>query len=505
MASSFSTSSLSGSPFGAGPTDKLGKGNFVLWQAQVLPAIRGVRLTGYLDGTIAAPVTEIVVKRDDKEVKEPNPAYEDWESQDQKVLHFLITSLSREVLPHAVGARTAAELWATLQDMYSTQSRSVTTNTRIALANAEKGNKTMAEYVAAMKSLENEMISAGKILEDEDMVSYILTGLRDSEYNSLVAAILARPTPITVSELTWQLGRGGPGRGNGGGGQGGNGYPNNGYNGYNNNNGGNGGGGRGRGNYNNNGRGRGNGNAGGGDRPHCQLCNVTGHVVKDCWYRFDEDFVPRERSAAHINYNTANYGGGNNNWHLDTGATDHITSELDRLHTYEKYNGNDQVHAANGAESAEQRAHEITGNRSGTEAQGRSSAGTEAQGRAGPTDLRQQKTRLRPLCGSDTTNQQPPRQADSRLARALLPCAGPAHVLLPYLQDRLRAEAQELVATRRRPDLLRTTETASAADRAPIPEQIHLIPIEILLHASDQRHVQDLLLRKLVVLPLCSV
>jgi hypothetical protein len=34
---------------------------------------------------------------------------------------------------------------------------------------------------------------------------------------------------------------------------------------------------------------------------------------------------------------------------LDTGATDHITSELDRLHTYEKYNGNDQVHAANGA------------------------------------------------------------------------------------------------------------------------------------------------------------
>jgi hypothetical protein len=75
-------------------------------------------------------------------------------------------------------------------------------------------------------------------------------------------------------------------------------------------------------------------------------------------------------------------------------------------------------------------------------------------------------------------------------------------VLLPYLQDHLRAKAQELAATRRRPDLLRTTatETASAADRAPIPEQIHLIPIEILLHASDQFQVQDLLLRKLVVL-----
>ena len=34
---------------------------------------------------------------------------------------------------------------------------------------------------------------------------------------------------------------------------------------------------------------------------------------------------------------------------MDTGATDHITSELKRLHTHERYHGNDQVHTANGA------------------------------------------------------------------------------------------------------------------------------------------------------------
>jgi hypothetical protein len=35
------------------------------------------------------------------------------------------------------------------------------------------------------------------------------------------------------------------------------------------------------------------------------------------------------------------------NWHMDTGVTDHITSDLERLTIHDKYYGADQVHAAN--------------------------------------------------------------------------------------------------------------------------------------------------------------
>ena len=73
---------------------------------------------------------------------------------------------------------------------------------------------------------------------------------------------------------------------------------------------------------------------------------MTGHVVKDCWYRFDEDFVPRERTVNAANYNN---NGGNGGWVIDTGATDHVTGELERLHVHDKYHGHDQIHAANGA------------------------------------------------------------------------------------------------------------------------------------------------------------
>jgi hypothetical protein len=36
------------------------------------------------------------------------------------------------------------------------------------------------------------------------------------------------------------------------------------------------------------------------------------------------------------------------NWYADTGASDHLTSNLNRLHVHERYTGKDQVQVANG-------------------------------------------------------------------------------------------------------------------------------------------------------------
>jgi hypothetical protein len=35
-----------------------------------------------------------------------------------------------------------------------------------------------------------------------------------------------------------------------------------------------------------------------------------------------------------------------NTWYTDTGATDHITGELEKLAVCDKYNGGDQIHSA---------------------------------------------------------------------------------------------------------------------------------------------------------------
>jgi histone deacetylase 1/2 len=75
------------------------------------------------------------------------------------------------------------------------------------------------------------------------------------------------------------------------------------------------------------------------------VCFKEGHNAANCWHRFDADYVPDEKNAnavAHV-YGVAS------NWYTDTGAADHITSELDKLVIHDKYNGDDQICTASGA------------------------------------------------------------------------------------------------------------------------------------------------------------
>jgi hypothetical protein len=68
-------------------------------------------------------------------------------------------------------------------------------------------------------------------------------------------------------------------------------------------------------------------------------------VVQKCFKRFDRSFTGEEKVTSPA---TTSYGI-DTNWYADSGATDHITSDLDKLSIRDKYGGNDQVHTASGS------------------------------------------------------------------------------------------------------------------------------------------------------------
>jgi histone deacetylase 1/2 len=63
-----------------------------------------------------------------------------------------------------------------------------------------------------------------------------------------------------------------------------------------------------------------------------------------CYNRYNHAYNNDEGSAQHTGYNVNVEPA----WYLDTGATDHITSDLDRLAVREVYNGNERIHVSNG-------------------------------------------------------------------------------------------------------------------------------------------------------------
>jgi hypothetical protein len=74
------------------------------------------------------------------------------------------------------------------------------------------------------------------------------------------------------------------------------------------------------------------------------VCFKEGHNATNCWHRFDADYVPDEKNANA----TLHAYSVDSNWYTDTRATDHITSELDKLVVHDKYNGTDQIRTASG-------------------------------------------------------------------------------------------------------------------------------------------------------------
>ena len=96
------------------------------------------------------------------------------------------------------------QAWKAIKDMFSSQTCVRSINIRIALASIRKGNMFVAEYVGKMRSLCDEMASTSKPLDDEEILSYNLTGL-DIKFNPIVSAIVARVEPITLTELYAQL------------------------------------------------------------------------------------------------------------------------------------------------------------------------------------------------------------------------------------------------------------------------------------------------------------
>lgn len=161
-------------------------------------------MAGDLDGTIKEPLRMMKVKKGEKEEEVPDPLHAEWVSREQQVLSYLLLSISRDILVQVVSIPSAAGVWQAIEGVFASQSRARVINTRMALETTQKGNMTVIEYVTKMCDLTDEMASTGKRLDDEDLVSYILTGL-DLEFNPLVSAVATRVEPITVGELISQM------------------------------------------------------------------------------------------------------------------------------------------------------------------------------------------------------------------------------------------------------------------------------------------------------------
>ena len=200
MASSSSSGLAAAPSLGYPVTEKLAINNHTIWKAQILSALKGAQVFHFLSSATPIPPKTVAKSSEKPDEQVSNPDFEAWVAKDQQILNYLLSSLSRDILAQVVALPTAAAIWESIEGMFASQSRARVINTRMALANAQKGSSSIAKYFTKMKTLADDMASTGKKLEDEEIASYILSGL-DIKYNHVVSAIAARTEPISLGEL----------------------------------------------------------------------------------------------------------------------------------------------------------------------------------------------------------------------------------------------------------------------------------------------------------------
>jgi hypothetical protein len=63
---------------------------------------------------------------------------------------------------------------------------------------------SISEYIAKMKALVDEISAAGKPIEEDELVAYIINGL-DEEYEAVTLAIVAKNRSVSVAKVHSQL------------------------------------------------------------------------------------------------------------------------------------------------------------------------------------------------------------------------------------------------------------------------------------------------------------
>jgi hypothetical protein len=217
---------------------------------------------------------------------------------------------------------------------------------RVELATSKRRDLFAADFFRKITGLANELAAIGAPLREDEVLAYLLAGL-PAKYDPFVTSMTTKSEALSLDEVFVHLvafearclqhqadtqlqfgasahyaGRGAHNRGDRGRGH-------------------RGGGGRSRGGAP--GRGPRRDNA---SRPTCQICGIVGHTAIKCCYRMDESYQEEGPSVAVASSHSYQV---DPNWYSETGATDYITSDLDRLTMREQYHGGDTVQVGNGA------------------------------------------------------------------------------------------------------------------------------------------------------------
>lgn len=179
---------------------KLTSTNYLSWKTQIEAILIGYDLHKFIDGSHPSPPATITANN----AASPNPAYQTWLRQDKLLFAALVGTMSPNLVPLIAQSKTSHDAWKALANTYARPSRGHIKQIKDNLKNISKGSQSVTDYMQAIKTKADELATLGKPLDHEDLIEKVLDGLDDT-FQSVIDAVNSRDTVITFDELHEKL------------------------------------------------------------------------------------------------------------------------------------------------------------------------------------------------------------------------------------------------------------------------------------------------------------
>ncbi|KAK6146323.1 hypothetical protein DH2020_020192 [Rehmannia glutinosa] len=180
---------------------RLDRSNYNFWRAQILAIVTAHGFEQFLLGTVDVPSQWITDS--DSGVRKQNLEYSAWLRKDKFLYGWILKSISENMLGYISRCSTSCEVWSVLENLFRTQSQAQVLHLKSMLQTMKKDDLTISEYILKMQSIVDDIHAAMKVLDDDDLMLYILHGL-GPEYESVVVNLTTRKD-VTLSEMQFIL------------------------------------------------------------------------------------------------------------------------------------------------------------------------------------------------------------------------------------------------------------------------------------------------------------
>jgi hypothetical protein len=152
-----------------------------------------------VDGLELCPTKHTTIVEDKQVV---NPAYVLWNKKDQLVLSWLIATLTSNVLSTVYGLNTSRQVWISLAARYASQSKSRITHLKRQLQTMRQDSRSCTDYLQLAKSWADQLAVVGKPVDEEDLISFIISGLNPS-FNVFITTfnLTTRESPLPYADF----------------------------------------------------------------------------------------------------------------------------------------------------------------------------------------------------------------------------------------------------------------------------------------------------------------